>query len=207
MDAAPETSLEADLLSQFNILTICTGNICRSPLAELLLKLKLRDLPVAVHSAGTHALLDHQMPEPQLKIARDLGINEPETHRAKQLDLSDFESVDLVLAMGREHRSFAVRLTPRVLRKTFTSRELSRISSIVPSEDLLTTATGEPAERLRQAVEAAALNRGVALPPQDPAEYDVIDPYKRSQQIYCTSRDQLVASIDAVVAYLRRSLA
>ncbi|MCC7128594.1 MAG: hypothetical protein IT192_07250, partial [Microbacteriaceae bacterium] len=38
------------------ILTVCTGNICRSPLAEALLAKELKGLPVAVESAGTGAI-------------------------------------------------------------------------------------------------------------------------------------------------------
>ncbi len=41
----------------FKILTVCTGNICRSPLAEGLLRKVLRGLPVEVSSAGTGALV------------------------------------------------------------------------------------------------------------------------------------------------------
>src|SRR5690606_17245040 len=37
------------------ILTVCTGNICRSPLAETVLATRLADLDVRVHSAGTQA--------------------------------------------------------------------------------------------------------------------------------------------------------
>ncbi|MDN6173711.1 MAG: low molecular weight phosphatase family protein, partial [Yaniella sp.] len=36
---------------------MCTGNICRSPLAELLLRQALGKLPVTTHSAGTQALV------------------------------------------------------------------------------------------------------------------------------------------------------
>lgn len=176
-------------------------------MAELLLKQQLQDLPVTVQSAGTHALVNQQMPEQQLQIAHALGIQNPETHRGKQLELPHLENVDLILAMGREHRSATAQLTPRILRKAFTVRELARISHVVPDEDLLTTGMTSAVENMRQAVDAAALNRGAALPPQDPEENDIVDPYKRSEQTYIRSRDQVVASIDAVVAYLRRSLA
>ena len=47
----------------FSILTVCSGNICRSPLAEQLLRVGLTDLAgVTVSSAGTIALVGEGMP-------------------------------------------------------------------------------------------------------------------------------------------------
>src|SRR5690625_7151350 len=97
---------------------MCTGNICRSPLAELLLRQALADLPVTTHSAGTQALVGRPMTDPQLAIARNLDIESPEEHRAQQLTLDNVENADLIIAMGREHRSEAVRFTPKVDRKS-----------------------------------------------------------------------------------------
>ena len=52
----------------FSVLTVCTGNICRSPLAELILAASLSDIPdVRVESAGTGALVGHGMPDPALR--------------------------------------------------------------------------------------------------------------------------------------------
>lgn len=49
--------------SQFTILFVCTGNVCRSPLAELLLRQSINTPYIATLSAGTQALVGHQMPE------------------------------------------------------------------------------------------------------------------------------------------------
>src|SRR5690606_38791625 len=56
-------------LPQGTILTVCTGNICRSPMGEVLLHAQLRDLGVRVHSGGTHALVDHEMTEQAQQLA------------------------------------------------------------------------------------------------------------------------------------------
>src|SRR5699024_107623 len=147
---------------------MCTGNICRSPLAELLLHQALADLPVTTHSAGTHALVGRPMTDPQLAIARNLDIESPDEHRAQQLTLDNVENADLILAMGREYRSEAVRFTPKVLRKAFTLRELARITEVVADEDLIFEKSDDVVTRLRRTVEAAALNRGLALPAEHP---------------------------------------
>src|SRR5699024_3794083 len=164
----------------------------------------LEDLPVTTHSAGTHALVGRPMTDPQSAIAQDLEIEFPDEHRAQQLTLDHVENADLILAMGREHRSEAVRFTPKVLRKAFTLREFARITEVVADEDLIFEEHDDVVTRLRRTLEAAALTRGLALPAEHPEDDDVVDPYKRSQQTYLESRDQLVTALHKVTAYLRR---
>ncbi|MGB3377055.1 MAG: hypothetical protein WBA87_18175, partial [Microbacterium sp.] len=60
--------------AQPNILTVCTGNICRSALAESVLATRLTDLDVRVHSAGTQALVGHGMPREARALAERNGV-------------------------------------------------------------------------------------------------------------------------------------
>ncbi|NLA65189.1 MAG: hypothetical protein GX862_04550 [Leucobacter sp.] len=71
----------------FTILTVCTGNICRSPLSEGLLRMVLAGLPVVVHSAGASAMVGHSMTEPNRVIAAGLGVTDADVHVARQLTL------------------------------------------------------------------------------------------------------------------------
>lgn len=191
--------------SQFTILFVCTGNICRSPLAELLLREAINTPNITTFSAGTQALVGHQMPTVQQEIARDLGIDSPENHQAQQITLQHVEDADLILAMDRQHRSETVRLAPRALRRTFTLRELARIAELVPDEDLAFSTAEGLVERLKILVEAAAVNRGLAVPFESPEDDDVVDPYKRSNQTYRNSRDQVVLALGQVVNFLNRA--
>lgn len=59
------------------ILTVCTGNICRSPLAAELLASRLDPQNFIVESAGTSALVGEQMPDPAIEIATRLGARAP----------------------------------------------------------------------------------------------------------------------------------
>lgn len=193
-------------MSDFTILTVCTGNICRSPLAEMLLRQALQGLPVVVHSAGTHAIDGYGMPEPQLAIAASLGVSNCDVHQAKTLTGDHVEGADLILAMGREHRSAVVQLSARALRRAFTIRELARIAPSVTDTELVEQNDADIASRLRHAVEAAATNRGLALPAKRPEDDDVVDPYRRDTDVYETSRDQLLHSLNSVLDYFRRAI-
>ena len=194
-------------MDQFTILTVCTGNICRSPLAEQLLRNAFADMPVRVHSAGTRAMVGHGMPEQSLAIASDLGITDATDHASQQLVTEHVKDADLILAMARDHRSQVVQFDPRATRRAFTVRELARIVGEVRDEDLNLDPTASIPDRLRAAVQAATLNRGMALQPLTPDGDDVVDPYRRSQDVYEESRDQLVAALHDVTQYFRRAIA
>jgi protein-tyrosine phosphatase len=145
------------------------------------------------------------MPERQQDIAIQLGVEAPGEHRGQQLTVEHVESADLILGMERKHRSEAVKLSPRALRRTFTLRELARIAELVPNEDLTFKEGGDLVENLKMLVEAAAVNRGLAVPFESPEDDDVVDPYRRSKQTYHESRDQVVAALGKVISYLNKA--
>lgn len=187
----------------FKILTVCTGNICRSALAEGLLRKVLRGLPVEVSSAGTGALVGESMPDPQLRIAADLGVEDAPQHRARQLDASMLEEADLVLALAREHRRAVAELLPKASRTTFTLREFARIAEGISTDEVDSLARG--AQGMREVVGVATQLRGSVIPPETAEDDDVIDPYRQSVEIYQQSAAQLIPAVNATVALLRRA--
>lgn len=190
--------------ARFAVLFVCTGNICRSPLAEQLLRRSINTPEIITYSAGTSAVVGHSMPDTQQTIAKELGIDAPDEHVGQQLTTEHIEGADLILVMERAHRSIVVRQAPRALRRTFTFRELARISEVVSDDDLVFE-TESLVDRLKILVEAAAMNRGIAVPLETPEDDDIIDPYKRSKQTYLESRDQLVGALTSVAQYLNRA--
>ncbi|HQV58051.1 MAG TPA: hypothetical protein PKV27_08560, partial [Ilumatobacteraceae bacterium] len=93
------------------ILVICTGNLCRSPLAHALLRdgLAQRGINAAVDSAGTGAPVGSRCDRRMRKAAKDLGCDMSE-HRARQVTTADIDDADLVLVMNEEHLADLKRL-------------------------------------------------------------------------------------------------
>lgn len=191
------------------ILTVCTGNICRSPMAEVLLRARLESLGVRVHSAGTHALVDHAMTEPAQALAVESGASPTDAaaHSARYLVEPYLLGADLVLAMAREHRSYAVKMMPSRMRRTFTVREFARLASTLSTDQARAAAEAagaDPKARLAAVLQAVTDQRG--LVPADPEDDDVIDPYRRSQETYAKSAAQLIPALDEVERVVRAAL-
>jgi low molecular weight protein-tyrosine phosphatase len=102
--------------ASIRVLMVCTGNICRSPTAEGVLRRKLKEAglheQVEVASAGTvdyHAGSppDHRAQQSALRRGYDLS-----RQRARQLRIDDFERFDLLLAMDTDHVAQMVEMCP-----------------------------------------------------------------------------------------------
>jgi protein-tyrosine phosphatase len=133
-----------------SILIVCTGNICRSPMAEglLLHHLQRRGIEgVSVASAGVSAW-DGSYPVPEAVAAleeRGLDISH---HLARRLARDTFASADLILAMAAEHRDAVASMDPGAASRTFTIKELAKLLARYPMEGDDAT----PEQRLRRAV-------------------------------------------------------
>src|SRR5690349_24732623 len=89
-----------------HVLFVCTGNICRSPLAASLLEraVKERGIEVAVSSAGTGAWDGAPASEGAYLVGLERGLD-LSGHRARLLSRELVEGADLVLTMARHHRA------------------------------------------------------------------------------------------------------
>lgn len=88
----------------YSILTVCLGNICRSPLAQGILEHHCDPLTVWVDSAGTSSHHRNAPPDPRAQeIALRNGIDIG-AQRSRVLRPEDLSSFDLILAM--DHRNF-----------------------------------------------------------------------------------------------------
>ena len=93
-----------------NVLMVCLGNICRSPLAEGILKSKVDPDTVYVDSAGTGGYHIGNSPDPRsIEVARNHGLD-IEKQRCRQFSSADFENFDLIYAMDRSNYANIVAL-------------------------------------------------------------------------------------------------
>ncbi|WP_292834511.1 low molecular weight phosphatase family protein [Microbacterium sp.] len=197
----------------FQILTVCTGNICRSPLAAMILRTRLSDLDPAVTSAGTRGLAGAPMTPEAQRLAAELGVAgvagaDAAAHRSRYLTEEHLSVPDLILTMTRDHRRHVVELAPARMRSTFTVREFARLAGDLSDDGLraAASATGSEADAvtaLRAAVRAVAARRGIADPPAAPEDDDVIDPYRRPWATYLLSAQQMAPGLAEVERVVR----
>jgi protein-tyrosine phosphatase len=183
------------------ILTVCTGNICRSPFIERALQTELdrRWGPgeVLVRSAGTGAMVDEPMNPPALRALRAAGYA-ADGFVARALTAAFIAEADLVLTATRRHRGLVAQLHPRALRYTFTLRDFADLVSDIPRESY---EAEQAREHIRGLVEQAVERRGLR-PPLTEEDADVVDPYRRDESVFEQMTTQIMAALPPVTAAL-----
>ncbi len=106
-----------------NVLVICVGNICRSPMAEGLLRQALPRHTVS--SAGLGALVGQPADPIAIELMQAAGVDIT-AHRARQLRGELMAETDLVLVMELEHQRHLEREYPLLCGKIFRLCEYSR---------------------------------------------------------------------------------
>lgn len=86
-----------------NILVVCIGNICRSPMGEALLRERLSN-EYSVSSAGLGALVNHPADPHSVTIMDELGVDIT-AHRARQINEQILRENDLILVMTKKQQS------------------------------------------------------------------------------------------------------
>jgi protein-tyrosine phosphatase len=118
-----------------SILVVCTGNVCRSPIAEAILRSALGDRLGArapsVASAGVSGWAGSPAEAGSITAAAERGFD-LSAHRGRRLRERDLAEATLVLAMSSEHRDHIQELHPRAAPRTFTLKELVRLLEARP---------------------------------------------------------------------------
>jgi len=92
------------------ILMVCLGNICRSPLAEGILKSKINSTEIYVDSAGTSAFHENELPDRRsIQVANKYGIDLTD-QRSRPFRKSDFKKFDIIYAMDKSNKKNILKL-------------------------------------------------------------------------------------------------
>ncbi|GGC67115.1 hypothetical protein IEU95_03580 [Hoyosella rhizosphaerae] len=110
------------------ILFVCTGNICRSPVAERYARFwaDTHNAKIDSSSVGTHALVGHPIDELAAQALRELG-GDPSDFEAKQLTPQLAAEADLILTMQQFHRDRVLAAAPTAMLRTFMLSEAAII--------------------------------------------------------------------------------
>jgi protein-tyrosine phosphatase len=202
----------------FTVLHVCMGNICRSPMAERLLTLAVRErlarradgTPVDPaladellhsHSAGTggwHA--GEEMNPPAARQVRARG-GDIDGFAARKLRSDQIDAADLVLTATADQQEYVVALRPDASARTFVLGEFGRLLATVEVSRLPAAAATPDAVYARgvalvEAVEAA--RRGSTALPAD----DLDDPWGRGDQCFSRVADEIEETVDPFAAAL-----
>lgn len=174
------------------VVFVCTGNLCRSPMAEALLRRRLADRGfghVLVGSAGTRALFTGATDEARA-VVREMGAR-LDDHRARRADRGVLHGADLVVVMTGDHVIDVVHEAPEIAARVFKLSELARLvgerGPRRPGESLVAYA-----ERLAD----GRPERPWAASYHDP---DVTDPMGETVDVYRSIAREIDAYLETIV--------
>lgn len=190
-------------MAELDIVVVCLGNVCRSPLAERLLRHRFDALlgdaagAVSVASAGVTALVGRAMDPLAAAELRRLG-GDPEDFVARQWR-SEMGGADLLLTATRALRSRVLEEAPRALKRTFTIREFAALTGDrSDAADSAPSRAGHPADLVAR----AASWRGSTVI----EDYDVPDPIGQPAPVHREVAELLDRDCDTIARALVAAL-
>jgi len=110
---------------KFNVLLVCSGNTCRSPMAEGLFKTLVNRKWCEVQSAGTIAMGGLRAAHYARQVVKEYG-GAIDRHKTRTIDRELVDWADLILVMEYRHYESVLEVNPEAVVKTFLLREYKR---------------------------------------------------------------------------------
>ncbi|MEU4676881.1 phosphotyrosine protein phosphatase [Micromonospora sp. NPDC023737] len=198
----------------FTVLHVCMGNICRSPMAERLLALAVRDRLIRrgldpagadelvhSHSAGTggwHAGEEMNPPAARQVVSRG---GDAEGFAARKLRSEHIDAADLVLTATADQQDYVVALRPDAAARTFVLGEFGRLLGSVDAAGLPAAEASPDAVHARGVALVAAAH--AARHDAGPLSTDDLDdPWGRGDQCFSRVADEIEETVQPLAAAL-----
>ncbi|MVP01487.1 low molecular weight protein arginine phosphatase [Paenibacillus lutrae] len=190
-----------------HILFVCTGNTCRSPLAEGMLKQLAgqENLDIHIRSAGVYASDGTPISQQSSSVLREKGCEASITSRL--LRIQEVQWADLILTMTNDHKRGVVGRFPEAAGKTFSLKEYveddpSVLAAVQEHEQLI--AEFQVKVALSEPVTQEEKNTLLLLEKQLP-DYDISDPYGGSLSVYRRTAAEIEEALLKLISRLKQN--